>query len=79
MSLAACEFSADLHDKYRAVLLGDERFALLGSLVGIHIFEFLSCDEENVLIYRACDRRIAQTDLALSIRNRLHYRLYSLF
>ena len=49
MTLAGCQFIADLHQADGALFFGDVIFPLLWCGVGIHVFEFLGCDKENFL------------------------------
>ena len=49
MRLAARELVADLHDTHGAFLAADQILALLGGLVGIHCFQLVSRDEEDVV------------------------------
>ena len=77
MLLTALELAADTHKEYGLVLLGDESFSLVTGLVGIHILELLSRDEENVSTYLACNLGIPETYLALCVGNCLYYGLHS--
>ena len=49
MGFAAGELVADLHQEHTSVLLCNQVFPFLGSVVRIQVLQFLGGDEENVL------------------------------
>ena len=55
------QFTSDADDKYRAVFLSNEVFAFFRGLVRIHIQQFLSMDEVDVMGKERSDLRIGFT------------------
>ena len=67
--LAVGQLAADAHDEHSPILLTDEVFALLGSLVGIHAQQLLAVDEMYLLGQEVLQLGISLTDVELGAQD----------
>ena len=73
MRLTVAQRSADAHDEYSAVLFDDSVFTSLCIEIRILVEEFLSSDEEYILVDRILDLRVTERYLTLCVDDSLDY------